>query len=83
MSMMRYQPGFSPVVDPDFDGPVSIRELDALDDQFKPIGLLSAAILGGERMSAAVERYLDWRDYWNDMRNVTYNEGDVYDAMLD
>jgi hypothetical protein len=73
------QQGCDPVLDPDFDGPVSLRELDALDAIWKPVGLLAAAILGGSRMMAGVERYLDWRDLWNDRRNSTYSAGDEYD----
>ena len=83
VAINNHHTGFEPVLDPDFDGPLSERELDALDATFRPIGLVAAAIVGGRRMSAAVERYLEWRDLWNDRRAITYYEGDIYDALID
>lgn len=67
-------------VDADFDGPVSERELDALDAVWRPLGLVAAVIaLDGARMFAAIDRTLEARDRWNAVRGQGYGFLDPYD----
>jgi hypothetical protein len=53
-----FEPKFEPMCVPLLD-----RELDALDAEWRPLGLVAAVLVGGSRMAAAIERHLDWRDY--------------------
>jgi hypothetical protein len=71
---------FEPKFEPKFECvPLLDRELDALDAEWRPLGLVAAVLVGGSRMAAAIERHLDWRDYWNDTRAITYDPGELYD----
>jgi hypothetical protein len=64
-----------PLLTWEFDGPFSDAEMDALEAVWKPLGLLSATLIGSP---VNVERYIDWRDRWNDRRAISYWDGDPW-----
>lgn len=68
------------LLDSDFDGPLSERELDALDAVWKPITLLVSDFLGETFAMNSLARYLEWRDRVNARRGDGYADGpDPYD----
>jgi hypothetical protein len=67
-----------PLASEPFDEPLSERELDALDQDWKPLTLLVGANIGGAFAMNSLARYLEWRDRINARRGCGYPDDDPW-----
>jgi hypothetical protein len=62
----------------EFDEPLSERQLDALDQDWKPLTLLIGEKIGGAFAMNSLARYLEWRDRVNARRGLCYPDDDPW-----